>query len=92
MNRADPIAARRRRIEDRFLIGSSPFEFDLELALLVIELDLELEVDLVGHVDLEMHAAAVEFDFVVPSESVGESVHASGGLFSTKPLLLGDLH
>ena len=39
-----------------------------------------------------MYAAAVEFDFVVPSESVGESVHASGGLFATNPLFLGDLH
>ncbi|HEX6757269.1 MAG TPA: hypothetical protein VF086_02485 [Propionibacteriaceae bacterium] len=39
-----------------------------------------------------MHAAAVELDVVVPGESVGKSVRASGGVLAAKPLLLGDLH
>src|SRR5687767_11980816 len=42
--------------------------------------------------NLEVHAAAVELDIVVPSESVGKSMQASSGVLAAQPLSLGDLH
>jgi len=43
-------------------------------------------------VHLEGQASAVEFDLVVPSKRVDESVRSNGGVFSAEPLLLGDLN
>src|SRR6187402_511954 len=52
----------------------SPGELDLELGAALLDLELDLDVDLVGDLQAEVHAAAVELDFVVAGELVGQRV------------------
>ena len=64
----------------------SPGQLDLELA---SSLSISsLEVDLVGHVHLEVHSAAVELDVVVLREHVGEGAQAGRDLLAAETFLL----
>src|SRR4051812_23884128 len=69
----------------------SPAELDLQLGPVVVDLELELEVDQVGDLQLQVRAATVELDVVVPGEIVGERMQAACDLLTRETFLTGDL-
>src|SRR5437763_1883698 len=69
----------------------SPAELDLELRLAGLDLELHLQADVIGDLQAEAHAGALELDVVVAGEGVRERAQALGGLAAAKVLDLRDL-